>query len=84
MNDRIEADPGENFKITKLPTNVKLEHPLADYSLTYLHKDGKLVIERRLRVEPGTIAPADFPAFLNLLQKADAAEKERVVLQLKK
>ncbi|MEC7922153.1 MAG: hypothetical protein VX496_02020 [Planctomycetota bacterium] len=83
-NDRIEARLGENFLVAKLPTNVKLDHPLADYSLTYLHKDGKLVIERRLRIEPGTIAPAEFTAFLNLLQKADAAEKERVVLQLKK
>ena len=83
-NDRIEADLGENFKITKVPRNVRLEHPLAQYSLTYSHKNKKLVIERRLIVEPGAIAPADFPAFLNLLQKADAAEKERVVLQLKK
>ncbi len=83
-NDRIEADLGENFKINKVPRNVKLQHPLAEYSLTYSHKDGKLVIERRLIVEPGAIAPAAFPAFLSLLQKADAAEKERVVLQLKK
>ncbi|MBK36189.1 MAG: hypothetical protein CME26_11765 [Gemmatimonadetes bacterium] len=83
-NDRIEARLGENFVLAKLPENVKLEHPLAEYSLSYTHRDGTLVIQRRLRVEPGTIKPADFPAFLDLLQKADAAEKERVILQLKK
>lgn len=82
-NDRIEANLGDNFKISKLPENVKLAHPLGNYSLTYSREKGKLVIVRRLTIEPGTIAPADFPGFLDLLQKADAAEKERVVLQRK-
>ena len=82
-NDRIETNLGDNFKISKLPENVSLAHPLAKYSLTYTREKGKLVIDRKFTLEPGTIAPADFPGFLDLLQKADTAEKERVVLQLK-
>ena len=79
--DKILVHLGENFSVSKLPSNVNLSGQRANYSLTYKQEGGTLSIERKLTIEPGSIAPARFPQFLDLLQKADAAEKERIVLR---
>ncbi|GEM_PF-2979282 len=82
--DKILVHLGENFEVSKLPSNVSLTGQRANYSLTYKQEAGTLSIERKLTIEPGSIAPARFPQFLDLLQKADAAEKERIVLRSRK
>ena len=66
------------------PSTVSLTGQRANYSLPYKQEAGTLSIERKLTIEPGSIAPARFPQFLDLLQKADAAETERIVLRSRK
>ena len=82
--DRILVHLGEHFEISKLPANVEISGRLASYSLIYKQEEGKLTIERRLTIEPGTLAPGKFQEFLGLLQKADEAERERIVLKPRK
>jgi hypothetical protein len=80
-HDRILVHLGEHFDISKLPANVEISGRFASYSLTYKREEGKLTIERKLIIEPGTLAPGQFQEFLGLLQKADEAERERIALK---
>ena len=83
-HDRILVHLGEHFDISKLPANVEISGRFASYSLTYKREEGKLTIERKLIIEPGTLAPGQFQEFLGLLQKADEAERERIALKPRK
>ena len=83
-HDRILVHLGEHFEISKLPANVEISGRFASYSLTYKREEGKLTIERKLIIEPGTLAPGQFQEFLGLLQKADEAERERIALKPRK
>ena len=81
QHDRFRVDVGEGLRIETLPQDVAVAGRLVSYSMSYRRDDDDLILERRLEILPGELEATEFRAHLDVLQAADAAESERVVLR---
>ena len=79
--DSLLVELGESFELARLPEGVALAGKFFTYSLSFREEEGGIRVDRRLEIRPGRLEPDEFPAFLKLLQDADNAEKERIVLR---
>jgi len=86
QRDRLTVDPGDAYRVMRLPDDVAIVHGLGTYSLRYISVaaedgdgTGTLRIERDLQIEPGRLSAKEYPAFVEFLQAVDAAEQERIV-----
>jgi len=81
QHDRVRVEIGASLRVARLPADVVAAGATASYSLSYRRDGDALVVERCFEMRPGRLEPAEFPAFLDLLRAADAAESERILLR---
>ena len=79
QRDRIDVALEASWSLARLPQSVALASSLGSYSLRYVQSDAGLRIERDFQMRPGTLQPDEYPAFLDFLQRVDAAEQERIL-----
>ncbi len=75
----IALPPGSR---AELPEALRLSAPLSSFRMEAHQQGRRLVIEKQLRVEPGRIAPADYPAFRRFCQQVDAADTAGIAIRL--
>lgn len=74
---RIEPSPDQRFG--RLPdASSSRTFATANHTLEIREKDGGLEVERILRIAPGTVSPAEFPAFLAECRSIEELEQLKV------
>ncbi len=76
----VRIDPGEGYRFAEIPAPVRLRHMLIDFSLTFERDGDALVVRREFTQKPGTIPPAQFAEWLDLLRRLDLAEDANLKL----
>jgi len=77
---RIRLHPGDGRVMVDLPPPSLRSFGPLDYQLTFTRDGEAVVIERRLRLRPGTIPVATYPDWIRLLAELDRAEQQKLVL----
>ncbi|MBI5365894.1 MAG: DUF3857 domain-containing protein [Planctomycetes bacterium] len=78
---RLAFPPG--WHIRRIPESFVEETRFGSYSLLFSRAvTGEVVIERRCLFPPQQVSPADYPAFLELCRRIDAAERKKIQLEI--
>ncbi|MGE3171096.1 MAG: hypothetical protein AB7O97_00635 [Planctomycetota bacterium] len=80
MRYRVAMDPGEDREFAALPPPILAAFGPLDYQLTFTRDGHAVVLERRLRLRPGTIQVAVYGDWIRLLAAIDRAEQQRLEL----
>ncbi len=70
--------PDEGLAFASIPDDVRIEHPLCDYVLTFQREGAGLRIRRTVRIRPGRVEPGMFADWVHRLQTMDRAEESRI------
>ncbi|NMB76922.1 MAG: DUF3857 domain-containing protein [Myxococcales bacterium] len=75
----IRLPPGAT---AELPAEVRLEGPLSEFAYRARSENGRLILEKNIRVRAGRVAPEEFQAFKEFCLKVDRKDVEpiRVVM----
>jgi hypothetical protein len=81
VRHRLAIDPGDDREFGPLPAPLLLSYGPLDYELTFTRTGNKVVIDRRLRLQPATIPVALYADWLRVLTEVDRAEKQSLPLK---
>ena len=77
---KVTLDPGEAWEIRDWPESRMKVFRFLFWNLAFTMKDGKLLVERNLVLEPGRIPPSLYPRLITVCRSIDEAEARKVVL----
>jgi hypothetical protein len=69
------------MELAELPVNVQISNPIADYSLVYKQKPGKLVLNRKFMFKKDNIGVEEIKDFQLLYRKIIAADNKQIALK---
>ncbi|BDG03797.1 DUF3857 domain-containing protein [Anaeromyxobacter oryzae] len=73
---KVALPPG--WRVAETPEPVKVEAPFGGFAITYRQEGGAVVAEGQVTLAGGQVAPADYPAFRELVSRIDRAFARRV------
>lgn len=76
----IEYSLPQNYKIGELPTPVKLSSEFGDYQLTVTQKEGKLVVERQLKLNKMLVQPSQAKSYQEFRKKISSNDNTKILL----
>ncbi len=77
---KVTLDPGKAWEIRDWPESRMKVFRFLFWNLAFTMKDGKLLVERNLVLEPGRIPPSLYPRLITVCRSIDEAEARKVVL----
>lgn len=77
---RIEFDPGADMRLAEVPPPTWIAEDPLEFQQDLRPQDGRLVIERRLRIGPAWRPAAAFGGWLRTLAAIDRAEQQTIEL----
>lgn len=78
--DTMEIDLGEHFSVSHLPTGALELCPLGSYALRFIVDGSRVLVEREVRLDPGSLDAKDHPRLIAFCRAVDEAESARIVL----
>jgi hypothetical protein len=79
--ETIELNLPTKMELAELPVNVQISNPIADYSLVYKQKPGKLVLNRKFMFKKDNIGVEEIKDFQLLYRKIIAADNKQIALK---
>ena len=79
--ETIELNLPPKMELAELPVNVQISNPIADYSLVYKQKPGKLVLNRKFMFKKDNIGVEEIKDFQLLYRKIIAADNKQIALK---
>ncbi len=79
----IEYELPQNFKIGELPNAVKLTSDFGEYQLAVKQKDGKLIVERQLKLNKMLLQPDQMKAYQEFRKKINFNDNTKILITKK-
>ncbi|SKB71577.1 Transglutaminase-like superfamily protein [Soonwooa buanensis] len=76
----IEYTLPQNYKIGDLPTPVKLTSEFGEYQLSVSQKEGKIVVERQMKLNKMLLQPTQIKSYQDFRRKISSNDNTKILL----
>ncbi|MBL0256765.1 MAG: hypothetical protein IPQ03_04220 [Bacteroidetes bacterium] len=79
----VELETPTGYTVATVPENLTVSEPDFSFSITYSKNGNKVIYNREISVEKGTITKANFPKWNDAIKKLSKAYENQLVLKKK-